>query len=41
MFREIKDGDFLGGPMVKNPPANVGTWVWSLVREDSHMLQGN
>ena len=21
---------FPGGPVVKNPPANAGTWVWSL-----------
>ena len=24
----------LGGPGLKNPPANEGTWVWSLVWED-------
>ena len=26
--------DFPGGAMVKNPPANEGTWVRSLVWED-------
>ena len=26
--------DFPGGAVVKNPPANAGTWVWSLVWED-------
>ena len=26
--------DFPGGPEVKNPPANAGDMVWSLVQED-------
>ena len=25
---------FPDGPVVKNPPANAGTWVWSLLLED-------
>ena len=32
---EVASLDFLGGPVVKNPPAIKGTWVPSLVREDS------
>ena len=28
------DGDFPGGTVVENPPANAGTWVQALVRED-------
>ena len=27
--------DFPDGPVVKNPPAKQGTWVWYLVQEDS------
>ena len=27
--------DFPDGPVVKNPPAKKGTWVWYLVQEDS------
>ena len=34
--------EFPGGPVVKNPPCNAGTWVQSLVGElRSHMLWGN
>ena len=29
---------FPGGSVVKNPPANAGTWVRSLVREDATVL---
>ena len=29
------DRDFPGGTVVKNPPANAGTWVRALVREDT------
>ena len=32
-------GDFPGGPMVKNLPANAGDWVRSLVWEDSTCLR--
>ena len=31
--------DFPGGPVVKNLPANAGTWVQSLLGK-FHMLQG-
>ena len=31
----MTEEDFPGGPVVKNPPANVGTWVQSLVWEDA------
>ena len=31
--------DLPGGLMVGNLPANAGTWVWSLVREDSTCLE--
>ena len=24
-----------GDPVVKNPPASAGTWVWSLLQDDS------
>ena len=27
--------DFPGGSLVKNPPAKAGTWIRSLVQEDS------
>ena len=31
---KMKKKGFPGGPVVKNPPANAGTWVKSLVQED-------
>ena len=38
---EMKEGDFPGGPMVKNPPWSVETQVQSLVGElRSHMPRG-
>ena len=30
-----REGDFPGGPVVKNPPAMQGTWIRSLVQEYS------
>ena len=41
MFKEIKDGDFLGVPVVKNPPANVGDTGLIPGSGRFHMLQGN
>ena len=41
MYKEIKDGDFLGGPVVKNPPANVGDMGLIPGSGRFHMLQGN
>ena len=35
------DMDFLGSPVVKNPPSNAGMWIQSLVEElRSHTLWG-
>ena len=30
---------FPGCPVVKNPPANAGVWVWCLVGEDPSCLR--
>ena len=38
---KIQARDFCDGPVVKNPPANEGTWVWSLLQEDSYVPWGN
>ena len=35
-MQKIESRDFPGIPMVKNSPANAGTWVWSLVWESPH-----
>ena len=32
--------EFPGGPVLKTPPANVDSPVWSLTREDNHMPVG-
>ena len=32
---KVQSSDFSGGTVVKNPPANAGDQVWSLVQEDS------
>ena len=34
-IKVIKLGGFPGGTVVKNLPANAGTWVRALVREDA------
>ena len=34
-IQNLDTGDFPGGPVVKNPLPIQGTWVWSLVQEDS------
>ena len=34
LFQKIKEVDFPGGAVVKNPPANAGDMVLALVRED-------
>ena len=34
-------GDFPGGPMVKNSPANAGNMGWIPVLGRYHMLQSN
>ena len=31
---KTKPGDLTGGPVVNNLPANTGTYIWPLVRED-------
>ena len=33
-FKKLFWGDFLSGSVVKNPPANAGDMVWSLIQED-------
>ena len=35
----IKHGDFPGGPVVEDPPADAGAQVQSLVHEDSTCLR--
>ena len=39
LFKTGKIMGFLGGPGVKNPPANAVTWVQSLGQEDSTCLR--
>ena len=34
LYTKQKQGDFPGGAVVKNPPANAGTQVRALVQED-------